>query len=165
MSGNIRITEYGFIKGGACERRLTNRFDRVSGCRISWNEIKKDSKYIARVRGGYKIIKKPKPLARNRWGKFSSGEQEVGFLRMSQSVLPGLFNEGQIFKLKEMKTWIEAMGSAEFHIAMENPLQISWMGLVPPKPSDDVIYSKMHGVPTGLVEYQQEKQKKKQQSK
>ena len=56
-----------------------------------------------------------------------------------------------------MTLWIEGMASMEFGYFCESPLSIINQKekfeteMIPPKPADDAIYEKMHGVPRGIV--------------
>lgn len=133
----MNITKYGIIKGGVCQKRLTQRRMRSLGCWMAWDDIKENKKFVKITRGWYKIIK----MSSGRGvGNYTNGQVEIGYLRILQDMFPQLIKSGKSFRLAWMEKWLEAMASCEYGF-----------GLLPPKPFDDEIYEKMHGVSSGLV--------------
>jgi len=154
QGGGMNINKYGIIKGGLCEQRLTERRMRSLGSRMAWDDINEDRRFVRFSNGWYKIVKIPDGRGMGNYGK---GIIEIGYLRMLQIVFPSLINSGKKFRLKWMDKWIEGIASCEFGIFSETPLSIITpgekfsFGMMPPKPGDDDIYEKIHGVPRGLV--------------
>lgn len=144
----MKITKYGFIKGGSCEKRLKNRYSRSVGSWAAWNAIKDNTKFISSNQGWYQIIRMPPPKDSS---TFPGGIFEIGWLRMMQDVFSNLFESKKKFRLKEMKNWIEGIASMEFGVSASDPFTITGTMMLPPKPDDDAIYEKMYGIKRGLV--------------
>lgn len=153
---NSRITKHGFIRGGLCEKRLIARKFRSDGAGLAWYFALKQKGCVTINKGWYKMLKVPKFKG---IGQYGNGDVEIGVLRMHQSTFTTLIKSGKSFRLKWMEMWIEGMASAEFGIHSETPLSILnegiTTGLIPPNPSDDAIYEKIHGVQRGILKSNQ----------
>ena len=141
----VRLHKDGFILGGLCPRRLSDRAWREDGAWSAWADAQSQGCFEA-TNGWLRMVKNVK---RRKLGEYGGGNREIGFSRMRQQVFSQLLDTGKPFRRGTMELWITDIARLEFGVDADTPLGSFKFSLVEPKGEDDVLYEQGHAASFG----------------
>lgn len=120
----MRITKYGTIKGGGCDRTHNQRFARERGSLYALNEL--NSQGCIKWKGNKGVIVKELSNKYNwKWlAKKYKGDEQVGWFRFVQDVVPLLIKKKMSCTWTQFKKYTKDIASFEFGVSMDGPLSI-----------------------------------------
>ncbi|KKN09291.1 hypothetical protein LCGC14_1048170 [marine sediment metagenome] len=120
----ISINKYGMIEGGGGERIHNQRQARERGA-IKCLEKLKERKCFIQKDDKWKLVK---PLSHyyswQRISKFLSGDEEIGWHRFKQDIIPAMIKSKKYWTWKQMIKSAKDIASFELGAQMDSPLSL-----------------------------------------
>ncbi len=138
----VRNRGIGYIEGGVCDKIHHRRAARERGM-WAYFEAALEKDAIVSCHGWHRLVRPLKVGWRKLAKSGLSGDEQIGWLRFQQILIPAIGRRGKAFRRHVMKRWIDGVAALEFGVEMDNPLSILGLGKCEfgyAPPHQDVLY-------------------------
>ncbi len=118
----MKITKYGTIKGGMCDKAHEARATRHRGAQHLLNKMVNEKCFVSK--GGWYRVVKSVDTSWRKVAKWGNGPFQIGVFRFQQDVIDQLLETQKPFRWKWIERWAADISSFEFGAKMDSPLSI-----------------------------------------